>query len=395
VFPLNELGRPARTVARWAITGAGLALLGNGCGTKSDRAPFGSPPIAGAAGRGASGSSGTSGSGGSGGRSSQPEGGLDAGGQGEGGRDDGAGADSGGKQNAAGASEGGATNTAGRAGVGEAGTGEAGAPGDVEPVPVPTCTPGVRFGSGRPLALSTADDDLLEGITPDELTLVFSAGGHFYVAERDSVTDDFGAPVEVAAGLGFGSLTVSSDGLRLIGAGASGFAELARPARTETFGDEPNDADFVPFNAAVQGTPTDESALEPLLAMDDTLLVYSFVSPSNEGARPTLYASEWLGQWSFGQPLLGAERLWASGQARRVATGVSSDGLTLFYRDEVAGEFRRAWRRRLSEEFDAFESLGDWERAAPNAACDELYYSAQNEGSVDLFVAGARPADSE
>ncbi len=323
---------------------------------------------------------------GSGAHPAQSEGGVDASGSGEGGWYGGASSGKGGGRDAGGASDGGVTNAAGTAEIG-GGTGEAGAPTEAEPPPVPICSRTTRFGPGQPLALSTSDDDLLEGITPDELTLVFSTGNHFYVAERGSVTEDFGAAVEVAAGLDFLSLTVSSDGLRLIGARVSGFAELARPARSEAFAGEPNDADFVPFNAAVNGTPTDEIAVEPLLALSDTLLIYSFVSPSNEGSRPTLYASEWLGQWSFGQPLLGADRLWASGQARRVATGVSSDGLTLFYRDEVAGELRSAWRRRLSAEFDAYQSLGALERAAPNGACDELYYSAENDGSLDLFVA--------
>jgi len=247
----------------------------------------------------------------------------------------------------------------------------------------------VRFGSGRLLSLSTADDDLLEAITPDELTLVFAAGGRFYVADRDSAIGDFAAPAEVAAGLGFSSVTLSSDGLRLIGARASGFAELGRSARGEPFAHEPDDSDFVPFNSAVSGTPTDEVALEPLLALDDSLLLYSFVSPSNEGSRPTLFASEWLGQWSFGQPLAGAERLWAAGQSRRVATGLSSDGLTLFYRDEVENEFRSAWRRRLTDDFDAFQALGDLARAAPNGACDKLYASAQGDGGLDLFVSTA------
>jgi hypothetical protein len=283
------------------------------------------------------------------------------------------------------------TDQTGAAGEPQGGaTPTAGSP-DSGPLLVPLCQH-AGWGSGTRLPLSSPDDDVLRGVTPDGLTLLFTAGGRFYVAERTAASAAFGESMEVASGLGFDSVTVSADGLTLVGATASGFRAIARATRQDAFGTEPDDLAFLRFNAAVIGNPTNEVALEPLLAMNDATLVYSFVSPSNDDERPTLFASEWLGDWSFGQALAGERLLWAHGGARRKATGLSSDGLTLFYRDEVEGEFRSAWRERPSGEFDTFESLGDWASAAPNGDCTRLYYSADDgDGTgVDLFVAPSR-----
>ena len=380
--PRSERKRPQRGLCRLVLAGGAAAVIASACGTKASRAPFGSQAVPSAAGNGVSAAGGGAGrfsrGAGRGGEPSETNAGGESGQRGGGTAGDAA------EAGATGTSEGGAGT---RGGV--AGSGEGGAPDAPEPAPVPICSRATRWNTGRTLALSTPDDDLLEGVTPDGLTLVFAAGGRFYLADRDSTRADFVAAVEVAADLGWDSVSVSSDGLRLIGAGPTGFAEIARAARGEPFTNQPDSSSFEPFNAALSGTPTNEIAVEPLLGVEDTLLVYSFVSPSNEAARPTLFASDWLGQWSFGQPLPGVERLWAQGQTRRIATGLSSDGLTLFYRDDVEGEFRSAWRRRLTDAFDAFQSLGDLARAAPDGACQELYYSESAGGGLDLFVAAA------
>jgi hypothetical protein len=199
----------------------------------------------------------------------------------------------------------------------------------------------------------------------------------------------FDEPLEIAIDLAFSSVSLSPDGLRLIGARAEGFAEVVRSKRGEPFPAVADEQPFAPLNAAVLGLPTNETALEPVLGPGDYLL-YSFVSPTNEGPRPTIFETEWLGQWGFGQALLGAELLWAAGQARRAPTGVSSDHLTLFYRDEVTAETRAAWRKRPDGEFDAYQTLAGLERVVPDGSCDTLYFSAPGASGIELFVARTR-----
>jgi hypothetical protein len=78
-----------------------------------------------------------------------------------------------------------------------------------------------------------------------------------------------------------------------------------------------------------------------------------------------------------------------SGAKRRVPTGLSSDSLTLFYRDDVKGDFRATWRVNPTVFFDYSEvlALGAGTRAAaPNAACKRIYFSAQGQTDLDLFV---------
>ncbi|HTQ05470.1 MAG TPA: hypothetical protein VMI54_16520 [Polyangiaceae bacterium] len=387
VFRRSDAG--GRRRARSQLVFAASVLVAAACARGSKPAPasltHANPDGAGGTFALAAGGTGATATGGRGG-SNAGEADTAAGAAGEGGA--GAPTDDNGRAAAGRSGAGGNESRGGAAGEG-AGSAEAGAPGGEER-PVPVCSPRLRFGVGTELALSTPDDDLLQGVTPDELTLVFATGSHFYVADRDSADGDFGAPVEVAAGLDFAAVTVSADGLEIVGARTDGFFAVSRPARGEPFSDSPDDADFLPFNAALEGNPTNDVVMEPLLGAGDSLLVYSFVSPSNEGSRPTLFASEWLGQWSFGEALLGEERLWAQGQERRIATGLSSDGLTLFYRDEIAGEFRGAFRPTLGDAFDAFVSLGDLASAAPDGPCARLYYSAaSNAGGLDLFVADA------
>jgi hypothetical protein len=261
---------------------------------------------------------------------------------------------------------------------------------ELDPAPIPVCTRPLAWEVPTRLALSTPDDDLLESVTPDGLSLAFAAGEHFFVADRSDPDLPFEEPLEIAIDLAFSSVTLSPDGLRLIGARAEGFAEVTRARRGEPFSAVEDEQPFVLLNSAVLGLPTDETALEPVLGPGGDYLLYSFVSPTNEGPRPTIFETEWLGQWGFGQALLGSELLWAAGQARRAPTGVSSDRLTLFYRDDVTAETRAAWRERPDGEFGTYQTLDGLERVAPDGSCDNLYFSALGAGGIELFVARVR-----
>jgi hypothetical protein len=86
--------------------------------------------------------------------------------------------------------------------------------------------------------------------------------------------------------------------------------------------------------------------------------------------------------------------LYAAEQKRRIPTGISYDSLTLFYRDEVQGDFRAAWRVNTQVAFDYSEVVdlaNGVVAAAPGASCQRIYYSAPGASGLDLFVAEATP----
>lgn len=365
-------------------------LIGFGCTVFacSEEAPR-TPSVTG---DGKSGAAGTSSTAARGGRS-EPGGGR--GGVGSAGTPDGTTAGEGGEtmRGDAGASDrggsSGAPGSSGRNGsAGDDGNaGEGGTPDDDTPAPEPVCPRGLTWGNAERLSISMAGDDILQSVTPDGLTLVWANAGRLFVSDRPSTAEPFAAPAEIAEELGFESVALSADGLRLIGSGAFGFSETTRASRDVAFAAVSDEQPFIPFNAAVMGTPTDEVALEPLLSADASYLVYSYVSPNNAGERPTLYETEWLGQWSFGTALAGEKLLWSNASQRRIATGMSSDRLTLFYWDEREDELRAAWRPRVSGAFTAFEPQGPMRRAAPNGSCSVLYYSEEGTDDLDLFQA--------
>lgn len=378
-----------RSSALFSPAGVGLALAVFAACSSSKRArPFGVPEAeAGASSGGSStshgGSGGTHAAGGASGENAAGSGAEQSGsaarsGGGSGGRSGGSSA--GGEGGAGGPATGDAAGASASDGQGAAGS---------APRVDPICARGVHWSEGSLLPISSDQDDLLQSVTPDGLSIAWQTPDGFWVADRDASTVPFGSPQSVPAVLGFTSVSLSADGLRLAGAGPDGFVEVVRAKRGDAFPDVSDGTAFAPLNSAVEGTPTNEVAVEPLLAADDTDLIYSFVSPSNVGSRPTLYESERVGAWGFGHALGSEALLWADGDARRVATGLSSDRLTLFYFDEIEEEMRAAWRPSAWAEFDTFESLGAMQSAAPNAACTELYYSAPGDGGLELFVATA------
>jgi hypothetical protein len=325
-------------------------------------------------------------------------------------------AHNGGEQAAAGDSAGGADATnAGQGGSGHAGEGPVATAGEggsatagstalggagPDPIPPvgdpPICAHGLKFASGTRLGMSAEGDDVLQSITPDELTIAWKNADHFYVADRDDVSDAFSTAVEVANGEQYVSVTLSSDGLQLIGVKQ----DLAVVEQTRTAGaafddDEPGPGEFFAFNATRATIPVANQVLaDAVLGADDASFFFSHFTTSHTGDYATLFESRRVaGSWPFAAADLGA-RLYASDQKRRIPTGVSSDSLTLFYADEVAGDFRAAWRVNTQVPFDHSEvlDLGPGARAAaPGSSCSRIYYSALGSNGLDLFVAEASP----
>lgn len=258
------------------------------------------------------------------------------------------------------------------------------------PPPPPTCNPGTTWGPGVLIAVSTAMDDELSAVTPDELTMVWIAGSggtaQLLVADRTSTGSAFGSPQSVPAGaFSLDRVGVSPDGLRLvvINAGGQGLSELVRASRGDTFG-APGAGAFGNFQGALS---SGLSYGDPVVGADDSVFYYSVFGA---GQTMTVYRAARLlstDAWPSGAPLRATSDLAPQGALRRRPTGISSDEQTLYFWDEVSGTERAAWINVSTGVYDSFMDLDARAFAAPNASCSALYYSAQGSSSEDLFVA--------
>jgi hypothetical protein len=229
------------------------------------------------------------------------------------------------------------------------------------------------WGTGEAVPAGAAAGARLIGITPDELTLVWSeAEGSepfYYFADRSSPGDPFGSAQQVTGGH---LLAVSPNGLRLVALSAdqSALLALARNDRSSAFA-APAEDEFAELGADARANGWSFSSCA--LAPDDRTLFYTV------GAADTQYLlrvsqREGTGPWPVGEELEQCE-LEAHGGYGRYPTGVSSDGKTLFFYDSWRGMARAAWRESTTSAFTWFRDLGERLVSQPNAACDRLYYS--------------------
>jgi hypothetical protein len=313
-----------------------------------------------------------------GGEGSDPSGGGDngagaagAGSPGSGG-DEGGGAASGG---AGGSAEGGADDGGGFGGWPLGGATNV-------PIPDSICAREIAWGDGTSIDLSGGGDDEFSAITPDELTIVWHVGGTFYYADRDSDSDAFGAPGTVPAG--FNQLTVSPDGLRLVGMlTADGHAgEIARASRADAFDGSIDQGPYTDINALVLTEPEPTLLADPVFSPDETRVYFTF--RINIQVKQTIHESTF--PWNTGNSVLGADLI-SEGNYRRVPTGATNDGFTLFYWDQVDDQQKVAFRAVDGGTFDYIEQLGDRRGAQPNGDCSRLYYSSDDGGDLDLMVA--------
>jgi hypothetical protein len=278
--------------------------------------------------------------------------------------------------------------TAGTGGtLGEGGVGESPFPPEGEP---PLCVHDAVWGTPVLVAtVSGAGDDLLMGLTPDELSIVWKRGDTYYVADRSDVTEPFGAPLEVEGGSVFSAVTLKASGLELIAIQGLSVVELVRAPGEAFDAADAEPGDFESFDLTLASVPVPNRVLrDAVVSADDASFFYSFFTEGKEGAYASLWESRRSGgQFSFAGLDLG-KVLYANDDAFRIPTGISSDRLTLFYRDEVEGDFRAAWRVNTEVKFDYTEviTVGEGVRSvAPNGLCDRLYFSAEGENDVDIF----------
>jgi hypothetical protein len=245
------------------------------------------------------------------------------------------------------------------------------------------CSPSANWSDGTFIpSASTPNNDVFGSITPDELTIVWTtitASGHVvHYADRDSAT----GPFEPAGSLSMSDYysaeraAVSPDGARIIVVrkDRKGFGEYVRQGRFHSFEDTASEASFGALDNQGLILETNEFFGDPVLSSDDRTLYYS---KYGAGETATVFAATRSGPvpWPLGSPVDGAPLLDDCG-ARRRPTGVSADGLTLFYYDESSGSERATWRKSTDSAFSGFVDLGTRAEAQPNAACTSLYFSA-------------------
>jgi len=250
-----------------------------------------------------------------------------------------------------------------------------------------SATKGWATGDAVPVASGAAPTFV--AITPSELTLLWTEAPSsvpvYFVADREAAADDFGEAQELPFGHVLG---LSPDGLRLTLLTDDGsLAEATRSARGEAFGNAETGA-YETLDA--DGTAHHLILGDTVIAADDHTLFYSAWSVDDETLYPVHVSQRsGSGAWPVGTPLKICE-LKAYGAFGPRPTGVSADGLTLFYFDGARGTARAGFRASLAADFSWFGALPDTATPQPNAACDRLYFSPLT-GAPGLLVAARRP----
>jgi hypothetical protein len=307
-------------------------------------------------------------------------------------------------QNEGGGGIAGASSASGGSGTGGDATGSAGGGaegigGTPEPLPpegdAPLCAHDSTFSAGTPLALSGSGDDVLQAITPFELTIAWKNGDDYFVADRADVAFDFEPPLEVVGGSAFVAVTLRSDGLRLIAVTEEAtVVQLDRVAGAAFDAATAVAGDFSSFNFELAGSPEPNKVLaDAVLNANDSSFLYSYFLMSGGSSDTVRESRRQDGSWSFSSVPLGID-LQRDGDRRRIPTGISSDNLTLFYRDEVNEDFRAAWRVNTQVQFSHSEALRlppATQSAAPNVNCTRVYYSAPGAQGLDIFVTDVTP----
>jgi hypothetical protein len=251
----------------------------------------------------------------------------------------------------------------------------------------PVCPMGFSFGAAMNVPGIGAGDKTFAAITPDELTIAWVlSSGKVLVADRTDPSQPFGNPQTVPGTYQYDRVALSSDGLTLIVVlpMGTGLGQLTRASRSQPFSGNPDTAPFsmlLTFGGEEDaGMPEAGMATaaigDPVLSNDGKLLFFSVYDQNNDGsiAVSEKVGTKWLKPVTLTQPELDP----MNGK-RRHPTGLSSDGLTLFFWDEVDSKEKAAWRKTNTSfdfVFSMFVDLADRKDAQPSASCTRLYFSS-------------------
>jgi len=214
------------------------------------------------------------------------------------------------------------------------------------------------------------------GITPDELTIVWSQLGsssvQYFVADRPSADESFDLPTTIQAdGIVVG---LSPDGLRIVvlARDGSGYSELVRTERGAPFDSVVVDAFEMLNEAAEEGG---FRYVGGAISGDDRVFVYQVFTGEDDRYPVHLSRRDSVDEpWPLGEPQEICE-LEAHEDLVKRPTAVSADGLTLFFYDPDRGVARAAFRTDVDEPYEWFVNLGPFGTVVPNGECTRLYHT--------------------
>jgi hypothetical protein len=231
------------------------------------------------------------------------------------------------------------------------------------------------------------------GVSSDEQSAAWTRiGGVIVVADRTSPTALFAAPKIVPAGtttsMSLGRVAIDTTGNQLVAVDNLGSSLIfwSRAGRGSKWASVANDP---AFDAMLAALPASTFISEPVFAAGGSRFLFLLVTSSGAGQ---VNESNWdaaKSAWGVAQPIAGAELATSDSAHRRRPTGMSSDGLTLFYFEEGSNLERAAWRATPTAPFAHFEDLAGAPEAVPGFSCSSLYYRGNDTavGSAGLFLA--------
>jgi hypothetical protein len=236
-------------------------------------------------------------------------------------------------------------------------------------------------------SVSSAADEALLSVTPDELDLAFLRGGMLYVAHRADASAAFaiGSPVAIPAGWSAAQgAGLSSDGKRLLlvsDPDQQKLGELNRASRNDGFAGAVDETAFQAIND--DAVYTGKLYAFPVVSPGDDQLFFNSAFPM--GASTVIVATR-SGAAAWSAPVQLTSKLLDGGATtRRLPSGVSADARTLFYFNEesMAEEARFRDTPSVASPLYDMVSLGARRGATPNIACDRLYSSATGDVVVE------------
>ncbi len=247
------------------------------------------------------------------------------------------------------------------------------------------CPSGAAWTAPAPLGLDAGSLERVLALTPDELTVVWSSYGSsalaYFVADRSDASQPFGAPRLIDLGLQV--LGLAPDGLRLALRSSDGavLSEATRSSREQDFEATPS-ASYALLN--LEAELGSLSFHDVVFSPDDRTLVYTALAAGGTSYPVFLASREAGAAWPVGQALERCELSFKRGSWRR-PTALSSDGLTLFFLDEVRGEARAAWRETTLDAFTWFEDLPQGRWSSVNHDCSRLYVQSPTLFGVSML----------